>query len=332
LGDSTLFYSATDQHYYVRYDSFGQEMVIDSLEWVKTFSIHKYNDLDELSASPLNDFQLRLSENLGLASFINCIDFPTVEQGYVLQGQLNPTIGYYQLTYDEVFPWTPGDTIETRGYNSNSSWGVYTVSHTLFTIESRIETSDSVWIYLNIENQIDNYPSGNPPFYPPPFNISYPNPIIFQKGKNISEKPHNLNLGIAYLNDSTDNCGYRKRFMEAGSFNFYCDSCHCLIPYDGFGSSISTSEYQEGLGQVYVNSIPYGSVFTSTYASLIYSNIGGEMCGDYVPLALDEMILHKERKLIKITDLTGREMKQQSNMLQIFIYDDGSIEKIMNFE
>lgn len=332
LGDSALFYSTTDQHYYLRLDSFQQELIIDSLEWVKTFTIHKYNDLDELVASPLNDFQIRLSENLGLASFINCRDFPAVEQGYVLQGQLNPTIGYYQLTYDEVFPWAPGDTLETRGYNSNSSLGVYTVSHTLYTITDRIETSDSVWIYLNVESQINNYPGGNPPFYPPPFNISYPNPIIYQKGQNINDKPHNLNMGTTYINDSTNNCGYRKRHVQAESFNMYCDSCHCLIPYDGFGTDISTIEYQEGLGQVYINSIPYGSVLSNTYASLIYSNIGGETCGDYVPLALDELTIQKERKLIKITDLIGREMEQRSNMLQIYLYDDGSADRVWEME
>jgi hypothetical protein len=332
LGDSALFYSATDQQYYIRYDAFAQELIIDSLEWVKTFTIHKYNDLDELVVSPLNDFQIRLSENLGLASFINCKDFPAFEQGYVLQGQLNPTIGYYQLTYDEAFPWTPGDTLETRGYNSYPSWGVYTVSHTLYTIQSRIETSDSVWIYLNIESQIDNYPDGNPLSYPPPFNINYPNPIIFQKEKNISDKPHNLNLGIAYFNDSTDNCGYRKRFMEVGSFNFYCDSCHCLIPYDGFGSSISTSEYQEGLGQVYLNSIPYGSVLSGTYASLIYSNVGGITCGDYAPLGLSELAIEPERTLVKIVDITGREIEEKTNTMLIYIYSDGSSSRVLRLE
>lgn len=332
LGDSALFYSAPNQHYYLRYDSFQQELFIDSLEWIKTFTIHKYNDLDELVASPLNDFQIRLSENLGLASFINCKDFPVVEQGYVLQGQLNPTIGYYQLTYDEVFPWAPGDTLETRGVNSLSSLGVNTVSHRVFTILDRIESADSVWIYINMEEQIDYFPNGNPPGYPPVFNINYPSILAYRKNDNISDKPHNMNNGTNYLNDSTDNCGMRKRFLLNETFNFYCDSCHCLIPYDGFGTEIMTSEFQEGLGQVLLNSVPYGPLTTYTNAVLIYSNIAGESCGDFVPLAIEELSIQKERKLIKITDLIGREIEQQSNLLQIYLFDDGSVERVFQMK
>jgi hypothetical protein len=274
IGDSSVFYSNVD-HYYLRYDNLAQELVIDSLNWVKTFTIWKYDSFGNAVSSALNGFEIKLSEQLGLVSFIDCDNFPTSEKGFTLMGQLNPTIGYYQLTYDEIFPWNPGDTLEVKGTNYKQSWGMITRSHKLITIQNRIETSDSVWIYLNIEEQIDESAPGAP-FTLYPYNIGYTNPIVFKKGSNISPYPHNSAYGtISFFNDSVNYCGPRKGYGSYEAFNIYCDSCDCFIPFDGNGQYVSTYEYTEGLGMTFSKIQQYGNWVDETSAELIYSNIGG---------------------------------------------------------
>jgi hypothetical protein len=39
-----------------------------------------------------------------------------------------------------------------------------------------------------------------------------------------------------------------------------------------------------------------------------------------------------ERKVIKIIDLSGREIEKQKNILMIYIFDDGSTEKVLELE
>jgi hypothetical protein len=332
LGDSAIFYSGVSYDYFIRYDVLNQELVIDSSDWVKTFTIWKYDGLGNLLSSPLNGFEINLSENYGIVSFIDCHSFPSIEKGLTLMGQLNPTIGYYQLTYDEVYPWAPGDTLELRGVNYFQGWGVQTTSHKLITIQNRIETSDSVWIYLNIDTQIEETPSGAPG-YPNPYNIYYPNPIIYKKGTNINAYPNKTVIGnTTYMHDSVDNCGTRGRFTAYDEFNFYCDSCDCFIPYDGNGSSANTAKYLEGLGVVYSSVQQYGNWVDYTVAELIYSNVGGLQCGLYVPLGLGEIELDQNRYLVKVVDLLGRETSIQPNTVQIYLYSDGTIEKIFRVE
>lgn len=331
LGDSSIFYSNGDE-YYIRYDLLQQENVIDSLNWVKTYTIWKYDSSGNLSASPLNGFELKLSEQLGLVHFIDCNRFPNLEQGLYLMGQLNPTIGYYQMTYDEAFPWTPGDTIEYKGINYRQSWGMMTTSHVLLTIQDRIETSDSVRIYLTVDQQIDNNTPGAP-FTLPPFNIGYPNPIVFKKGANLSIYPHESTFGtISFINDSIDYCGNRKRYRSMEDFSTYCDSCDCFIPIDGNGQYVNTEQYLEGLGQTFAKVQQYGNWVDITQAEMIYSNIGGVQCGNYIPLAVDELSLTTEKTLSKIVDLLGRETSERSNEILIYIYSDGTNQRTLKIE
>ena len=51
LGDSSIFYSNIGYDYFIRYDVLNQELVIDSLDWVKTFTIWKYDGLGNVLAS-----------------------------------------------------------------------------------------------------------------------------------------------------------------------------------------------------------------------------------------------------------------------------------------
>lgn len=332
IGDSLGFYTDNNSEYYIRYDNNTQELVIDSIDLVKTFSIWQYDIGGALIPSPLNGFEIKLSENYGLISFIDCHSFPTITKGLTLMGQLNPSIGYYQLTFDEVFPWNPGDTLELEGEHYITNWGISTINKDLITILDRVETSDSVWIYLNIESQIDKIPNGAPS-HPGAYNIQYPNPIVFKKGANISAFPNKtIHQSTTHLYDSVNNCGTRGRLNIYEDFNDYCDSCDCFTPFDGDLSGITKVEYQEGLGMVYSTSQAYGNFDIYKAAELIYSNIGGVQCGSYIPLAIKQHKLNHQKELIKVVDLLGRETKIKPNTILIYMYNDGSSEKMFRNE
>jgi len=331
LGDSSEFYQSANEHYFIRYDALNQELILDSLDWVKLFSVWKFDDLNNPLTSSLNGFEIKLGENLGLVSFIDCNNFPSAELGLQLMGQLNPTIGYYQMTCDEIFPWVPGDTLEVRGHHTNGEFQPYTLSHKLITIQNRVETSDSVWIFLNIDEQVNHYPEGLPlSSYPDTFNISYSNPIVFRKGDNIIAQPHNMKSLFVntYFNDSIDHCGIRGRTGFSGQFELYCDSCDCFIPYDGFGSSVISEEYLEGLGLSQIVVQEYGPFPGPNGAMLIYSNVGGEQCGTYAALGIEELELNKNVHLVKIVDSIGRETEDKANELLFYIYSNGIAEKV----
>jgi hypothetical protein len=321
-GDSSLFYSNGIDHFYLRLDTTAYELVIDSLDSVRTYTIWNYDGSGNLLASGLNGFQVKLSENLGLVSFIECNEFPQIEKGVELIGQLNPTIGYYQMTYDEAFPWDIGDTLEFRGYAPSRT------SYNMTTIQSRVETTDSVWIYLN--THIQNQPDSVPPGFAPPYNIVLPNPIVFRKNTNIHSSPNQMFAGGTYYNDEIDTCGARNVCGFSGDFLHYEQCCDCFNPYDGHGTGIEFYKYTSGLGMTFKKTRRYCCYFDIYEANLIYSSIGGVQCGNYIPLTLSTEELEPtktERKLIKIVDLLGRDVNIQNNMILIYIYDDGSIEK-----
>jgi len=312
LGDSSLFYQNSSYNYYLRNDGFSEEFVIDSLDWVKTFTLWKFDLFDNIEPSVLNGFEIKLSENYGLISFIECNQFPLVEARMILKGQLYPTIGYYQLTMDEIFPWQVGDTLQTKGIISNMNWGTGTISHKIFSIQNRVETSDSVWIYLTIDEQVDYTPYGATN-YPSPYNISYDNPIVFKKGDNISDRPNNMidYEGITTFNDSADFCGYKSRYHITGEFINYCEDCDCFTPYDGFGNSILTNTYISGMGQTHKSVNNYGPITQNIHANLIYSKINGVECGDFAPLNLSEKTINLKLYPNPVKDLLFYEINEK---------------------
>ena len=91
-----------------------------------------------------------------MLSFINCYDFPSLEQGLELQGQTNPTIGNYQLTYDACYPWTTGDIIQYS--TSNSTGGVAEIIYTnIIGIEC-----GTLWTDIDELNEIEISIAPNP--------------------------------------------------------------------------------------------------------------------------------------------------------------------------
>lgn len=306
LGDSALFYQTVNEEYYLKYSSIAQETFLSQSDSVKSFEINKYDNLGNPMTSSLNGFEVKLGKNLGIVQFIECNQFPTVEKGLQLMGQLNPTIGYYQMTYDEVYPWNVGDTLEVKGVAAST--GGVGQEYKLITIQNRVETADSVWIYLNTQV----YPS-------PWFNINYPNPIVYQKGKNVSEFPKDMFLANRiYESDSADFCGLRGRHHVYSTFHTFCDLCNCMPTYDAVGDLFTIKTFRSGLGQTYEKNEYFGGINnTMSYANLIYSNIGGQVCGNFVPLGVEELSLDFSVTPNPVTDQLELNSDSEINKVEI---------------
>lgn len=283
LGDSSMIYSATNNHYFLKHTSTGNTIILDSTQNVKYFEILHYDDTDQAVSSALHQFQIILTENNGLASFIDCYHFPDIEKGVQLTGQQNPNLGYYQLTYAEVYPWDVGDTIQLYGQVSGT-W-----HYRMITVSNRTETSDSCWIDLEFEDTT-NYNAQFP--MPSPYFINYPQTLIFNKHESIIKEPRGMraNYGSTQIIGTTDQCG-EELMRSYGEFLMYCDSCDCVVPFDGFGSTVYAADYSAKRGKTHQSAWSYGmSPFTAT-ANVIYSNVGGEICGDYYAVGLNEQEL-----------------------------------------
>ncbi len=332
LGDSSVFYANGSFKYFIRFDGVGNELIIDSTDNVKNFSIWKYDLSDNLLPSVLNGFALKLSESYGLVSMFDITNFPLMEVPLQLMGHTNPSIGYYQMTYDELYPWQAVDTLEYRGTNPimGSSGQHYTLSHKVMIINNRIETADSVFIYSTTENQVDEIP-GSAPLYPPSFNISMASVFAFKKGEPVILQPQNsyTTAATAITFDSVQMCGNRGQLFIDESWSVYCDSCNCWVPYDGNGTDALRKKYTAGLGVTYQRIQRYGNWSDFRTAELIYSNVNGIQCGTYVPLSVSSLTLDlQSSELLRVVDILGRVVEQEKEgELYIYQYSDGTSEK-----
>jgi hypothetical protein len=314
LGDSSLFYQDITNEYYIKHTMLSSENIFGVIDMVKTFVIKHYDLSGSPLVSPLHNFEIKLAENLGLIQFISCYDFPQTEIGLSLKGQLHPTIGEYQMTYDEAFPWNTGDTLEYVGYNSFQQGGPSTTIYSRYVITDRIETVDSVFIFFDYDEQLLQLPAGMGS-YPSAYTISYQSPIKYKKGDNVIEQPSGMaaNSTDIYFADSIDDCGMRGRIRKIGAFNVYCDECNCMTAYDGFMSALEFEDYQTSKGITYKKTQGYGPSVSPLTSSLIYSNINGEICGDYIALGLEEIDLSIKLFPNPTSELLNVELPVQMN-------------------
>jgi hypothetical protein len=298
LSDSSLLYGTVNDGYYLKLDSLQNTTFFSLTDSVKYFSIWRYDLNNQLVPSELNGFTIKLSKNYGLLSLFDCSNFPIQEKAIILKGQLNPNFGYYNMTYDEVFPWQAGDSFQYKGLRP-SQWFTSTISYRTTNVTNRIETNDSVYIYLT--SSFQNFPSfTNGPYPLSYFNISYPNIIKFKKNTPISDKPNNIYdiaTGNSYFNETYSFCDGRNSLYVTGSFDYYCESCDCFVPQDNSGSSYYTTRYAKGLGIVYSRDNIYGQYSYSPYAEIIYSNVGGITCGSLYYLNTEELNLNSSLQL-----------------------------------
>lgn len=280
IGASSQFYSDGAINYSIEHTSTDLETFLTVSDSVQVFTINA-TDINGVSvSSPLNTFEIRLSKNYGLISFIDCYNFPSVQEGYQLQGQTNPILGNYQLTLDECYTWNVGDVIQySTSNNIDPSNGINKMAYQTITISDRIETIDSITIlFTSTVHELD--PALNIPMYNLPAD-----PIKFKKETPVSYRPWNgsqTNLLLSKASeDSLSWCGNTPSYYWAEYLMEYCDSCKCYGGMDNFGQSATTWEYAGDLGIYRQFDQDYGFPSSGGIRSrqTIYSNVNGVECG-----------------------------------------------------
>lgn len=324
---TSLFYSDASRNYYIEHTSTTSETFYGVTDNVHIFEIQAFDLGGSPVSSPLNGFEIRLSENNGLLSFINCFDFPSVQQGYELQGQTNPLIGSYQLTYSEAYPWQAGDVLQYYTYSSPQQ--PYTkYAYQTWNVTDRTETVDSV--FITFTSVLQELAYTGPPIAAYALNS---NPIRYKKNTPIWESPWNMaqtDGGPNYFAIQgaeeelvIPGCSTNSQFVTLENFSSYCDSCHCFIQLDGFGSAIKNHFYGENIGIYKKTAMSYGSSSPGQSAQLVYWNVNGEECGTlynsteeliHIQLSVspnptrDILKISSDHKIesIRLSDLSGR--------------------------
>jgi len=127
----------------------------------------------------------------------------------------------------------------------------------------------------------------------------------------------NLYTGTSY------NTHYIYRGADAQSMELIDSVSSSVTSYTDFNAPTSGSLY-------YQISITPGSQCTSTKAT--YSGILSNTKSAYGTVSLEEGFINQNRLLIKIVDMMGRETSFKPNTSLIYVYDDGSTEKVFTIE
>ena len=290
IGDSSLFYQNASDKYFLKFISTQQESVLSVIDSVKTYQIVHYDNSNQVVNSALHNFNIKVGKTLGLIQFIDCTNFPSSEVGVELLGQLNPSIGYYQMTYDEMYPWQAGDIVEYQGTWNLGSTGPspHTINYRLLSVTNRVETVDSVYIYYDAFTKTDTVDYGYTGSFGT-FNIVYPNPLVYEKGELLTKVPFGCMPYDGWYSVATTGASCTSlevNFYE--NFDFYCDSFQCMLPYDGFGTSAEHIQYEKDRGITSHWYEPYGS-FGGNGAGMIYSKIAGVECGTIQYVGFEEL-------------------------------------------
>lgn len=283
IGSSSLFYTDGITNYFIEHTATNLENFFGVSDSVQIFTINTLNLSGVSVNTPITNFQIRLSKNYGLLSFIECYGFPATQVRYALQGQTNPLIGDYQVTYDELYPWLPGDILQYNTYSSPQQ-PFTKIAYQTLNVTNRTETADSV--FITFTSDVQELPLVGPPIQP--FTLSA-DPIRFKKNTLIWDRPWNMAITDAGPNyfaitafDGLLNlfgCTVLSQFITMESFTSYCDSCRCFGGIDGFGNAIESIYYAGNVGIYRKEVMSYGSASPNQTAQLTYWNINGDDCG-----------------------------------------------------
>lgn len=215
-----------------------------------------------------------------------------------------------QLTKGAVYDFEVGDVFQTK--NSGAIPGYLL---TVDTIAEKIVLVDTIkYVIHRIEGS----------FGPPPLpSFNYITDTLVITDLNATAMHYTYLSCLTPIDDTL--------YAECSDSTFvlmanYDDSC--------FEPPWWISKLSAGLGGPYYSVVDYSGDTEYDY-ELIYSNTSmWGPCGNYQDpfVGIEEMILPKEKTLLKIIDMTGQEVTPSPNKILILIYSDGSREKFFILE
>lgn len=216
-----------------------------------------------------------------------------------------------QLTNSEVYDFEVGDVFQTRDWSP--SYPGYALR--LDTVVEKIIGVDTIKYVIH---RIDGA------FGPPPLpSLQYLTDTLVITNLNSPAEHFYYWSCLTPIDDTTYNSCADTVYRRSANYD---DTC--------FEPPMWESFLRVGLGGPYYNITDYSSNVDYTH-ELIYSNTAmwGE-CGNMEDMfiGIEEISLTLQKELIKIIDLTGKETELLSNTLLIFIYSDGTREKVFIIE
>lgn len=216
-----------------------------------------------------------------------------------------------QLTNGQVYNFAVGDVLQSRAYSQS-----YPYQYIYDSIVNKVVGNDTIIYTINRKDMA----AGPPPY--PQYQLSVITQVIT-----------NLNAPAGHF--TSNNCSGNSMYGDSS----YINECGALvnlrygIPNGCFEPIIWRSILIEGLGgpyeMIYDNSSPYGWT-----RDLIYSRTAqwGE-CGTYYDMTLGiEDLALPQPELIKIVDILGNESEDAPGKLLIYLYSDGTTQKVFRVE
>jgi hypothetical protein len=307
-GDSAIFFQNNVSKYYIKAGQIQTETVYSVTDTVKPFTVLHYGVNNQIVNSPLHGKQIKLAQNTGLIGFIDAFNFPASEKYLVLQGQLNPLIGTYQIRFEDLYPFQVGDSMQYNGYEYPAFLcGGYIRG---YRVISRTETTNDVQIkFAKSLHHIYN----TPPLSGCQIFDVYPDVLTFPKNSDLIGYPYNRQDEKSYPltrsgegyetrteSSSLTICGNRSSYTGTADPLIYCRTCACIGAVDeyGFSNGLPSRTYAKGVGVIETSQKRWGSQWLSSGGqwqntlSLTYASIGGQACGSYYYVGLPEYELN----------------------------------------
>jgi hypothetical protein len=293
-GDSSKFFESSTDKYFIKAGQGQIETIYSVTDAVKTFTILHYSTGNQIVNSTLHGKLIKLGQQTGLIRFIDAYNFPAIEKYLELKGQLNPLIGSYQMRFEDLYPFQVGDSLQYLGTSSPCTFA------RVYRVTARQETSNTVTITFN--KSLFN--TGFAPLQGCSVPDVYPNTFSFQKNSDILGFPYNRLVDGSYplttlgrsgpgFETRTEGlslsiCGSRINYTGKALSAAYCSTCACIGNLDAYALALPTAAYVNGLGvqNLSIATFSMSGGQTNSNLGLVYSSIGGTVCGTYHTLGL----------------------------------------------
>ena len=115
------------------------------------------------------------------------------------------------------------------------------------------------------------------------------------------------------------------------ALSFASNQLNCLNVKNGNYSNVIyfDASMNPNLTCITVDNVAYS---TTNWTNIDSQTSFSANCGNPCTLGISELNTNTTKKLSKIIDLTGREIQYQKNTTMIYIFEDGSSERVFEFE
>ncbi len=295
-GDTNLVYSGIDSSILLIYEATDSATFLNFTDSVSKYRIAHLNQAGEPVNSALHNAPITIGKELGIIHFFRIDSFPAILQPVQLIGHKSTQIGLYQIKPETIFDFNEGDIFQYREEQSNFAPGTAYTQYTTRTVVSRVETEIEIQYSMHEDwVRFQTVVSGTWPWINNSIDTLFGTDetiLTIDKNEVWTEIPFNLstNYDFSRIMFENNGCNLDWQYHRQGSFWNLCttvDSVPCyansahFAPGEGYAIA-GPAVYKPGFGILNLLSgyqIVSG-VTNSLQQTLIFSNKGGETCGN----------------------------------------------------